>query len=136
MQDMNNSQELFKLALAARQKAYIPYSKFAVGAALLSVEGNFYSGCNVENVSYPCGNCAETGAISAMINGGDLQILEILILSEGSELISPCGACRQRIKEFSIPSTLVHLANLSGIQKTCTIEELLPLAFNETELSK
>ena len=133
---MNNIPKLFELAEAARKNAHIPYSHFAVGAAILSQEGHFYSGCNVENISYPCGSCAETGAIASMVAGGDTQIAEILILAEGSELITPCGACRQRIKEFSSPQTLIHLANSSGVQKTCTIAELLPLAFAEKDLMK
>lgn len=133
---MNNISKLFELARSARRNAYAPYSNFAVGVALLSQEGNFYKSCNVENISYPCGSCAETGAIAAMVAGGDKQIAEILVLAEGSELITPCGACRQRIKEFSTPQTLIHLANAAGVQKTYTIAELLPLAFAEKELKK
>ena len=91
---MNNISKLFELARSARRNAYAPYSNFAVGVALLSQEGNFYKSCNVENISYPCGSCAETGAIAAMVAGGDKQIAEILVLAEGSELITPCGACR------------------------------------------
>ena len=133
---MNNTSKLFELAKSARQNAHAPYSNFPVGVAILSKEGHFYSGCNVENISYPCGSCAETGAIAAMVAGGDKQITEILVLAEGGELITPCGACRQRIKEFSTPQTLIHLANASGVQKTCTIAELLPLAFAEKDLIK
>ena len=135
MQEMNNIPKLFELASAAMKNAYVPYSRFAVGA-VLSSDGRFYAGCNVENVSYPCGSCAETGAIAAMIAGGSREIAEILILGSGKELISPCGACRQRIKEFSAPQTLVHLADASGVRRTCTAAELLPFAFDEKDLAK
>lgn len=136
MQEMNNIPKLLELAAAARQNAHVPYSHFAVGAAIRSSDGRFYAGCNVENVSYPCGSCAETGAIAAMITGGSREIAEILILGAGKELISPCGACRQRIKEFSSPQTLVHLADAFGVRKTCTVAELLPLAFDEKDLAR
>ena len=131
MQDMNNTQTLFKLALKARKNAYAPYSSFKVGAAVLSTKNNFYSGANVENISYPIGTCAEESAISAMITSGDKLIKEIIIVAETKGIISPCGACLQRIKEFSNSKTLIHLANLKGIQKTVHIKDLLPIAFEE-----
>ena len=128
---MNNATKLFNLASSAAANAYAPYSKFCVGAAILSSSGNFYSGCNVENISYPVGTCAEAGAIAAMINGGDNKIVEILIYADSKALISPCGACRQRIAEFASADTKIHLADKSGIQKTFTLEELLPHNFKE-----
>lgn len=128
---MNNSTQLLQLAVTAASHAYAPYSKFRVGAAILSSAGNFYSGCNVENISYPVGTCAEAGAIAAMINGGDTSISEILIYAESSTLVTPCGACRQRIAEFGSCNTLVHLADKTGIKKTLTIGELLPHTFKE-----
>ncbi len=129
-------EKLFDLAKAAFARAYAPYSDFRVGAAILSSNGNFYSGCNVENISYPCGTCAETGAVSAMICGGDSLIEEILILAGGGSLIKPCGACLQRIKEFSGTGTKIHLASPDGIICTCTLEQMLPMAFNVEELKK
>lgn len=128
---MNNQQKLLTLAKQAAVNAYAPYSKFKVGAAVLSASGRFYSGCNVENVSYPLGTCAEQGAISAMINGGDAQIAEMLIYADGKQLISPCGACRQRIAEFASPQTPVHLASAEGVKQTLTVAELLPFSFSE-----
>ncbi|MBE6448246.1 MAG: cytidine deaminase [Alphaproteobacteria bacterium] len=128
---MNNTTNLFSLATKAAQKAYCPYSKFAVGSAILSTNGNFYFGCNVENISYPVGTCAEAGAISAMIANGDTSIAEILIYADSQELISPCGACRQRIAEFATPQTLIHVANKQGTIKTYNITELLPHSFSE-----
>ncbi|MBE6444821.1 MAG: cytidine deaminase [Alphaproteobacteria bacterium] len=128
---MNNKQKLFDLAIKAAKNAYSPYSNFAVGAAILADDNNFYFGCNVENISYPVGTCAESGAIASMIANGAKQIKEILIFANSKTLIVPCGACRQRIAEFSTPQTLVHLADTEGVQKTYTIDELLPLSFSE-----
>lgn len=133
---MSALSELYEQALKARTRAYAPYSGFAVGAAVLSSSGRIYAGCNVENVSYPCGTCAEAGAISAMHAGGDRLIKDIVVVAGGSKLISPCGACLQRIFEFADKKTKVHLADLEGIKKTYTIAELLPVAFNEEELGK
>ena len=132
---MNKSAKLFKLAQQASLNAYAPYSQFAVGASLIADNGNYYSGCNIENVSYPCGSCAEQGAISAMIADGGKKIVEILILGYGKELITPCGACRQRILEFSDSQTLIHLADKEGIKKTFKINELLPYNFNTESLN-
>lgn len=125
---------LFKTAFNTMQNAYAPYSNFKVGAALIAEDGRIYSGCNVENVSFPCGTCAEAGAIAAMVAGGSKLIKEILVISGGTSLISPCGACLQRILEFSDSHTLVHLANLNGVQKTCRISDFLPIAFHEESL--
>ena len=123
--------QIFAAALDSMNNAYAPYSKFNVGAAILADNGKIYSGCNVENVAFPSGSCAEQGAISAMINGGGRKIIEILIISEGQNLITPCGACRQRIREFADKNTKIHLANPDGIQQTYTIAELLPASFEE-----
>lgn len=128
---MNNTQKLFDLAAEAARNAYAPYSKFRVGAALLADDGQFYAGCNVENISFPVGTCAEAGAITAMIAGGGKKIKEILIFADSPRLISPCGACRQRIAEFAEPQTTVYLADSSGIRKSCTVAELLPFSFSE-----
>lgn len=131
---MNTRDKLFQLAQQARQNAYAPYSEFAVGTAILSTNGNYYSGCNVENISYPCGTCAEQGAISAMIAGGDRKIAEIMIIADTKELISPCGACRQRIKEFTTPQSIIYVANLQGQHRQYTTEQLLPDGFAAKEI--
>jgi len=128
---MTNVDMLYSKALGIRKNAYAPYSGFKVGAAVLTDNGNVYVGANVENVSYPCGTCAEESAIAAMIAGGDKHISDIVIVADGKNLITPCGACLQRIFEFSDEKTMVHLANLAGIQKSCHIKELLPTAFYE-----
>lgn len=133
---MSAVSELYEQALAVRTHAYVPYSKFAVGAALLSASGKIYTGCNVENVSYPCGTCAEAGAIAAMNAAGERLIQDIVVVADSSSLISPCGACLQRIFEFSDKNTKIHLADLAGVKKTYMIAELLPAAFDEKELRR
>ena len=125
---------LFNQALNARQNAYAPYSHFAVGAAVLSANGKIYAGCNVENISYPCGTCAEAGAIATMNADGGRLIKDIVVVADGDSLISPCGACLQRIFEFADAETTVHLADLTGIKQSLKIAELLPVSFNEGSL--
>jgi cytidine deaminase len=126
--------DLLKLAKKMRARAYAPYSKFAVGAAVRGKSGKLYGGCNVENAAYPVGICAEAGAISAMVAGGDSEIAEILVLAGGDELVSPCGACRQRIREFAKPKTPVHLAREAGSGETVTLKKLLPMSFGPGHL--
>ncbi len=133
---MDIVKNLFSRAKETCSHAHAPYSHFRVGAAILADDNKIYTGCNVENASYPCGTCAEAGAIASMIANGATQIREILVIADSQELITPCGACRQRIAEFSTPETLVHLANFQGIKKTLSISELLPYSFNPEELKK
>lgn len=121
---------LLEHASEAQKHSYSPYSNFKVGAAILSNDANVYSGCNVENVSYPLGQCAEASAISAMVAKGSTKIAEILIMSPNDEFCPPCGGCRQKIKEFSTANTLVHMANKTGDIKTVSIAQLLPFAFD------
>jgi cytidine deaminase len=125
---------LFVAATAARSNAYAPYSGYAVGAALLAEEGGIHVGCNAENAAYPVGTCAEAGAISSMAAAGGRRIAAILILAEGAELVTPCGACRQRIREFATETTPIHLADPSGIRCTLMLGELLPHAFGPDNL--
>src|SRR5437667_10161818 len=93
--------ELFEAAKAAQMNAYAPYSRFRVGAALRAASGSLYAGANVENAAYPEGVCAETSAISAMALGGERRIAEILVIGDGEGICTPCGGCRQRIREFA-----------------------------------
>ena len=127
---------LFAAALAARERAYAPYSGYRVGAALVDEGGRVFAGCNVENAAYPVGTCAEAGAVAAMAAGGSRRIAAILVLADGPALVAPCGACRQRIREFGIDSTPVHLADTGGVRRTVTLGELLPLAFGPDNLAK
>lgn len=117
------------MALAAAQKSYSPYSKFPVGAAIRTTDGKTYSGCNVENASYPEGWCAEASAISDMVMGGSQIISHIAVLGLKADLCTPCGGCRQRLSEFGTPETIVLLCNQSGIVETVTLGELLPKSF-------
>jgi len=127
---------LFKQALQARENAYAPYSEFKVGAALLTDQGHIYIGANAENVSYPCGSCAEAGAISAMVAAGERLISDIVIVSDSKDTITPCGMCLQKILEFSNKKTTIHAANINGIQKSYKINDLLPIAFQQKDLKK
>ena len=122
-------QTLLTEALEAQQQSYSPYSNFKVGAALLADDHSIYKGCNVENASYPLGQCAEASAISAMVSCGAREIKEVLIASPNDEFCPPCGGCRQKIREFSGPDTVVHMATKSGDIKSVPLRELLPLAF-------
>lgn len=126
--------ELFKLAKDAMSKAYVPYSHFTVGAAILTVTGKFYSGCNVENAAYPEGTCAEAGAIAAMVREGDTQIQDIYVMGEGDLLVTPCGGCRQKIREFATEQTKIHICSPEAVLKTLTMDELLPFSFGPENL--
>jgi cytidine deaminase len=125
---------LFDAAQAIQARAYVPYSRFRVGAAILTPEGQVFSGCNVENAAYPQGACAETGAISAMIAGGGSRIAAILVIGDGDTLVTPCGGCRQRIREFAAPDTPVHIAGPGGLRRSFTLAELLPHSFGPENL--
>jgi cytidine deaminase len=126
--------ELFAAAKAAQTKAYAPYSKFRVGAALRTPEGGVFSGGNVENAAYPEGWCAETSAIAAMAAAGGRQIAEICVVGEGEALCTPCGGCRQRIREFADERTLVHVAGPEGVRATFRLAALLPESFGPAHL--
>jgi cytidine deaminase len=132
---MSAVDELFERAKLARGRAYAPYSRFPVGAALRTPGGAFFAGCNVENAAYPLGVCAETSAISAMIAAGERGIAEILVLGPGPQKIAPCGACRQRIAEFAGDKTLVHLADEAGGVATFDFSEMLPHPFGPQSLA-
>jgi cytidine deaminase len=127
---------LFEAARRAQAQAYAPYSRFKVGAAVLTPNGSVHAGCNVENAAYPVGTCAEAGAIAAMIAAGETSIAAVLVLGEGEALVTPCGACRQRLREFARPQTPVHIADLNGIRRSLTLDELLPLAFGPDNLDQ
>jgi cytidine deaminase len=131
----NDLDALFAAATVARANAYAPYSGYAVGAAVQDETGRVFAGCNVENAAYPVGTCAEAGAISAMAMAGGRGIAAILVLADGGGLVTPCGACRQRIREFAADTAPVHLADPSGVRRTLTLGELLPFAFGPDNLA-
>ncbi|MCG7392121.1 cytidine deaminase [Microvirga sp. ACRRW] len=126
---------LFEAAKTIQARAYVPYSRFKVGAAILTPEGQVFTGCNVENAAYPVGSCAEAGAVSAMIAGGGSAIRAIVVMGDGEHLVTPCGGCRQRIREFASPDTKIHIAGPEGIRKSFTLEELLPFSFGPDNLT-
>jgi len=133
---MEITEELLKRAVAAAANAYAPYSGYQVGAAVCTTDGKIYAAANVENISFPCGTCAEAGAIAAMVADGGRKITAVLVSSSGKELVYPCGACLQRIAEFSSPKIPIYLADLNKIVKICTLSELLPCAFKAGELKQ
>jgi xanthosine phosphorylase len=122
-------QDLFAAARTAFDNAHAPYSNFRVGAAVRAASGRIFAGANVENASYPEGNCAEASAIAAMVAAGERQIKEALVLAAGERLCTPCGGCRQRLAEFAGPDVPVHLCDPEGLRRTVTVGELLPLSF-------
>ncbi|MCJ8325693.1 MAG: cytidine deaminase [Campylobacterales bacterium] len=130
-----NIEKLRIEATKAYENAYAPYSKFSVGAAILDENGNIHIGCNVENAAYPSGSCAEENAIGKMISSGGRVIKEILILAKSDLLVTPCGACRQRIREFYDKSTLIHIASAqNGFQESFSLDTLLPYSFGPENL--
>jgi len=116
-------QSLITAATSAMTNAYAPYSKFHVGAAILAEDGKIYTGCNVENAAYPAGTCAEAGAISAMANAGQ-------------SLCTPCGACRQRIREFAPATAPILICDDKELRHSTTLDVLLPLSFGPDNLQQ
>ena len=127
---------LFDAAEAVRKRAYVPYSNFAVGAAILADDGNVYAGCNVENAAYPVGNCAEPSAIAAMIAGGGTRIVRMVVTGPGKMPVTPCGGCRQRIREFAAPETPVTCIGIEGEPLVTTLGALLPHSFGPEFLGR
>jgi cytidine deaminase len=127
---------LFDLARDAREAAYARYSGFKVGAALRCDDGTVYGGCNVENVAYPEGTCAEAGAIAAMCLAGRRRIVEVVVVADSPEPTSPCGGCRQKLAEFADPDTPVILADLTGERARTTVGALLPGAFTSAHMAR
>ena len=122
-------QDLFEAARAAFENAHAPYSNFKVGAAVRTPSGRIFSGANVENASFPEGNCAEASALAAMVAAGERRVTEALVVAAGERLCTPCGGCRQRLAEFAGPDLPIHLCDPQGLRRTVTLGELLPLSF-------
>ena len=120
---------LQQAAKKVRENAHAPYSKFRVGAAVRAASGTIYVGCNVENVAYPEGTCAEAGAIAAMVAAGDSEIVEAFVIADSPTPVSPCGGCRQKLAEFSAGDVVITMANLDGVRVSQSMAELLPGAF-------
>ena len=126
--------ELFTAALAVQAHAHAPYSKYRVGAAVLTAGGRIFAGCNVENAAYPQGACAEAGAIAAMCAAGEREIVAVLTVCDGETLGTCCGGCRQRIREFAALDTPIYAADGTGVRATFTLEGLLPQSFGPEHL--
>lgn len=129
-----DKQALIESAKEARLKAYIPYSKFAVGAALETKSGKVYHGCNIENAAYPVSLCAERVAIFKAISEGDMEFKQLAVVADTDRPISPCGSCRQVMSEFFNQDVAVHITNLKNDLKTLTIDQLLPYSFRATDM--
>ncbi|MEM9062165.1 MAG: cytidine deaminase [Pseudomonadota bacterium] len=133
---MKPVEELIAAAIAVRSQAYAPYSSHPVGAAILDETGEIHAACNVENAAFPQGNCAEAGAISAMISAGGRRIVAIAVAGPGDHLCTPCGGCRQRIREFAAPDTPILIAGRDALLASFTLGELLPESFGPDNLSE
>lgn len=123
-------------AAQVRLNAHAPYSNFKVGCAIRSVEGNVYLGCNVENVAYPQGTCAEAGAIAAMIAAGDTRIAEVAVIAGSPSPVPPCGGCRQKLAEFADEDTPITMATTQGATQTTRLGALLPGQFTAGHMAE
>ena len=129
------SRDLIEAARLARLGAHAPYSKFLVGAAMRDEHGRVFAGCNIENAAYPQGWCAEPSAISALIAGGGKRITEVAVMGNGDALCTPCGGCRQKIREFASGDVKIHCCTETGrLLRTFTLDELLPASFGPNNL--
>lgn len=128
--------ELLEAARKVRENAYAPYSQFKVGAALRAASGAIYTGCNVENVAYPEGTCAEAGAIAAMVAAGETQLVAIAVIADSPTPVPPCGGCRQKLREFGGAEVPVTMATTGGGLRETTVAELLPGAFDATHMDR
>jgi len=117
---------MIKMAREAMKRAYAPYSKYYVGACVEAEDGSLFAGCNIENASYAVTICAEVNAVSALITAGKKRIKSLLILNSGEDLSTPCGKCRQLIREFAVPDTPIYLCIKDKVSETATVEQLLP----------
>lgn len=129
-----STDDLIAAAVAIRDRAYAPYSNHPVGAAILDENGEIHVGANVENAAYPEGVCAEASAISAMIAAGGSQIVAIAVAGPGPALCTPCGGCRQKIREFAAPTTPILVSGAEGAFTSFKLEDLLPDSFGPDNL--
>ena len=129
-------QRLFDAACAARLQAYAPYSNFLVGAALLDEQGRIHAGCNVENAAYPQGLCAEAVALGQLVLAGGTRVLAALVVGEAAQPVTPCGGCRQKLREFAGDDMPVWSADLHGITARHTLGALLPASFGPDHLGE
>ena len=131
---MSGMDDMIEAARQAMERAYAPYSGFPVGAVVRGESGTLYAGCNVENSAYPQGWCAEASAIAAMVAAGERRIVEVAVMGRGEALVTPCGGCRQKLREFADDQVPIHVCGPEGLRRSVTLGELLPLAFGPENL--
>jgi cytidine deaminase len=131
---MDSLEALLAAARAVREQAHAPYSRFKVGAALLDEQGRVHRGCNVENAAYPQGLCAEAAAVAAMVAAGGRRIAAAVVVGEGPQLVTPCGGCRQKLREFADADTPIVVADMQQVRARFTLGELLPHSFGPEHL--
>jgi cytidine deaminase len=122
-------ESLLAAATHAHARAYCPYSHYHVGVAIRTRSGQVVTGCNVENAAFPLGTCAEAGAIASMVLTGESEIAEVVVVTDGDVPGTPCGGCRQRLREFAEPATMIHSVSATGVVRSMTMAELLPSSF-------
>ena len=127
-------EDLLEAARAARGYAHAPYSKFAVGAALMDEQGRIHAGCNVENAAYPQGMCAEAVALGHLVLAGGQRITAVAVVGEGPRLVTPCGGCRQKLREFAGDAVPVIVGDMTNQRGRFTLGELLPASFGPEHL--
>ncbi|MDH4060090.1 MAG: cytidine deaminase [Aquincola sp.] len=132
---IEHESELLAAARAVREHAHAPYSRFKVGAALLDEQGRIHAGCNVENAAYPQGTCAEAGAVAALVAAGGSRVMAAVVVGEGPRLVTPCGGCRQKLREFATEDATVVVADLNAVRARFTLGELLPSSFGPEHLA-
>ena len=128
--------DLLEAATAVRENAYAPYSRFKVGAAIRAASGKIFTGCNVENVAYPEGTCAEAGAIAAMVAAGETDLTEVCVIADSPLPVSPCGGCRQKLAEFGRADVKITMATTDGKHSEVTIGQLLPGSFTQRHMDR
>ena len=131
---MSVMDDIIEAARRTMERAYAPYSDFPVGAVVRGASGKLYAGCNVENAAYPQGWCAEASAIAAMVSAGERSIVEVAVMGRGEALVTPCGGCRQKLREFADDEVVIHVCGPEGLRRSVTLGELLPLAFGPENL--
>lgn len=125
---------LVAAARAARERAHAPYSHFAVGAAVVDEHGRIHAGCNVENAAYPQGWCAETSALAAMVSAGGRRVLAVAVCGVAADPVTPCGGCRQRLREFAADDCPVWVVDEDSVRASFTLGQLLPHSFGPHHL--
>ena len=127
-------EQLIAAARAAREKAYAPYSKFAVGAALLDEAGRVHAGCNVENAAYPQGLCAEASALAHLVLAGGRQVRAVVVAGVAAQPVTPCGGCRQKLREFAADAVPIWSVDDQSVRERFTLGQLLPASFGPQHL--